>query len=72
MPDISMCMDATCPARSQCLRYTVIPSGIQSYGGYSYSVKHGCEAFAPITLADRTRTVEEADLAVQLFKEAQS
>ena len=31
MPDISMCMNHTCPHRMECYRYRAVPSEYQSY-----------------------------------------
>lgn len=36
MPDISMCLNKTCPSKDQCYRFTATPDEHwQSYGGFT-------------------------------------
>lgn len=48
MPDISMCMNETCPIKKSCYRYTATPSEHwQSYGSFVW--KDGkCDHYWPV------------------------
>jgi hypothetical protein len=48
MPDISMCINALCPSKDYCHRYTAKPSRRQSYGGFSLNEEEDkCDMFWP-------------------------
>ena len=34
MPDITMCINKSCPLRSKCYRYRAVPSNWQSFANY--------------------------------------
>ena len=49
MPDISMCLNASCPLQKDCYRYTAPPNPYrQSYAGFKFTEENGkpkCENF---------------------------
>lgn len=62
MPDISMCMNRTCPKRAKCYRYRVAPNGDrQSYGSFTHTEAEPCRRFSAVEKGDRLVPTEEAD-----------
>ena len=53
MPDITMCLNAACPYREQCYRYTATPDPIrQSYAAFEFNNpaigSNCCDYFEPL------------------------
>lgn len=72
MPDISKCLDKTCPSRTTCYRYRAISSGRQSFAGFVHDPKTGkCDLHWDVTGYNNTQllTVADADnIAERFFK----
>ena len=66
MPDITMCVNKTCPVRGKCYRYMAIPSSHnrQSYAMFKPDDTGECEAFWTKPRVKYTITLEEADARV--------
>jgi len=47
MPDISMCMNNTCPLRSHCYRFTATPSQYQTYADFKPDDNDTCDDYYP-------------------------
>jgi len=43
MPDISMCINDTCPVKDKCYRYTAEPAFMQTYSSFVFKEK--CDYF---------------------------
>ncbi|MDB4278019.1 hypothetical protein N9917_00155 [Deltaproteobacteria bacterium] len=71
MPDISMCMNQTCPKRSQCYRYRVAPNPYrQSYGSFASDTEENpCRYFAAFVEADQVLPTEEVDARLARIRE---
>jgi hypothetical protein len=68
MPDISMCLNVTCPLNDKCYRFMAIPSEYrQSYAKFSPKEDGTCDHFWP--LEDRRpaslQNIEQAKANVQ-------
>lgn len=49
MPDISMCLNTSCPLKESCYRFTAKANDRQSYSNFQYEVKQGevkCEFYS--------------------------
>lgn len=66
MPDITMCMNASCPMRDRCYRYRAVPDEVWQYWAMFYLPDFGslkCDMFWPI---ERGRVIRSmADIKKQ-------
>jgi hypothetical protein len=61
MPDISMCLNKTCPLRDKCYRYLAHPSEWQSVGDFKPNEDGtSCDHFWDVT-GHKARTVEDVE-----------
>jgi hypothetical protein len=62
MPDISMCTNRTCPKRSDCYRYRVVPNDHrQSYGSFTHTEAEPCSQFSKVREGDPLVPTQQVD-----------
>ena len=59
MPDITMCLTATCPKKDQCYRYIAKPDRFQSYSDFTEFCKKTDEFFWETNYKMREENVRE-------------
>jgi hypothetical protein len=64
MPDISMCMNVSCPSRATCYRYLAVPTPLrQCYGSFQPNDELKCDRYAHHDGSRKTRPLEDSDAA---------
>lgn len=69
MPDITACVNSSCPKRGECFRYLTIYAKYQSTS-YFKPEESGCKYFLEIQPRDRIFSLEEADHRFLTFEES--
>ncbi|PCJ55313.1 MAG: hypothetical protein COA79_20955 [Planctomycetota bacterium] len=56
MPDISLCLNASCPLASNCKRFLLIPSDYQVYSDFKPDENGNCKSYIEFKVKRISRT----------------